>query len=94
MVIPTVGTTRLNPVLLHPITPTTTTRRWATLFEVPLRPMAGHPILPRVLVQPTRKEAAPLLHMAGFTALTAALIPTPSGNRVTPRLTYCKMSTL
>ena len=94
MVIPTVGITRLNPVPPHPITPTTTTRRWATLFEAPLRPMAGHPILRRVLVQPTRKEAAPLLHMAGFTGPTAALILTPSGNRVTPRQMYCKTSTL
>ncbi len=85
VVILTVGLLHPNPA------PTTTT----SLFEAPLRPLAGHPLqAPRmVLVSPIRKEAAPL-HMAGFIAPTTAPIQPPSGNRATPRPAYRKTSTL
>jgi hypothetical protein len=95
MVIPPVGVIMYpNPAPPLPITSTTTT----SLFEAPLRPLAGHPLQAQrmVLVPPIRKEAAPL-NMAGFIAPTPALrlqvIP-PSGHRATPGPAYRKTSTL
>ena len=81
-----------NPVHPHPITPPTTT---TSLFEAPLRPLAGHPLQTqhKVLVPPIRKAADPL-NMAGFIAPTAAFIRTPTGNKETLRLADCKRSTL